>query len=139
MPVTKNSPVFVGENLGQLITPTAPDHQCRHWRSIPGGITNSYLVASVATINLISSRNKDNEDQFDFGDHVWEYKDQFLFTVCHDRCKKAAQKTKQIFGHRNQATNPGLELPEKRVCGVCGEMKRQGTSTSTKWTSCPVD
>jgi hypothetical protein len=87
MPVTKNSPVFVGENLGQLITPTAPDHQCRHWRSIPGGITNSYLVASVATINLISSRNKDNEDQFDFGDHVWEYKDQFLFTVCHDRCK----------------------------------------------------
>jgi len=82
-PFTKEMPVFFGQNLGQLVTPAKPDELCLHWRTIPGGDKNPYLVASVAAIIALPTYKN---DQFSLGDQMWELKDRLLFLPCERRC-----------------------------------------------------
>jgi hypothetical protein len=105
--LTKNPklPVFMGENLGQLFTPAKPGELCDHWRTIPGGVNNSYLVASFSSITKLSRRTV---DEFRFGDQVWELKDKHLFKPCNDRCRDDAgqcQKEPQRLVYKKPKTS----------------------------------
>ncbi|KAK3316875.1 hypothetical protein B0H66DRAFT_306995 [Apodospora peruviana] len=88
MPFTKRVPIFMGQNLGQLLTPKdqATAKLCGNWQPIPGGIKNNYLVASVASIQKLAEHSGHDECWFFSENLAWEFRDHHLFEGCRDEC-----------------------------------------------------
>jgi hypothetical protein len=107
MPFTKKAPVFLGQNLGQLITP-APgleNQVCRNWNPIPGGLKDAYLVASTACIKGLASHYGHDEAWFFFNKLQWEHRDTSLFDPCSNTCiqnPKLCPKKPQVLSKRKR-------------------------------------
>jgi hypothetical protein len=84
MPFTQNLniPFFMGQNLGQIITPVTPDELCGQWYPIPGGTENSYLVASIASIQKLAKDSGHKGVWFFRDKFVWDVQGEFLFEPC---------------------------------------------------------
>jgi hypothetical protein len=97
-----NVPVFMGQNLGQVITPVNKNELCKHWYPIPGGTENSYLVASIASIQKLA-KESGNKGIWTFrDDFVWDIQGELLFTPC-VRCREEpnrCNKNPQILNKR---------------------------------------
>ena len=100
-----NVPVFMGQNLGQIITPVKADELCKHWYPIPGGTENSYLVASITSIQRLA-RQSGKRGSWSFrDDYVWVVQGDLLFEPCikcirnPNKCSKNPQNL-----HKRQKT-----------------------------------
>jgi hypothetical protein len=121
MPFTKILPVFLGQNMGQLITPAYGNQLCRHWNPIPGGYENNYLVASTACIKELASYYGHDEPWFFFDNLVWDYRDESIFQPCPNTCiekPRTCRKRPQVLVQkknklkRKQQTAEDERLPQ---------------------------
>jgi hypothetical protein len=105
IPFTEKVSVFIGQGLGQLITPApgAEYQVCRHWNPVPGGLNDVYLVASTACLKALARQYGHDEDWFYFNRLQWEYRDVSLFRPCSDACMQDPRlclKRPQVLSNR---------------------------------------
>lgn len=77
-----NVPVFMGQNLGQVIRPVNVGELCKHWYPMPGGAEKSYLVVSIASIRKLSRKSGKKGDWYFQDDFVWDIQGKLLFRPC---------------------------------------------------------
>jgi hypothetical protein len=77
-----NVPLFMGQNLGQVITPVNVGELCKHWYPMPGGTEKSYLVVSIASIKKLAKKSGKNGDWYFQDDFVWDIQGKLLFRPC---------------------------------------------------------
>ncbi|KAK8872626.1 thioredoxin-like protein [Apiospora arundinis] len=106
-------PVFLGQNMGDLITPTRPEQVCRHWHPLPGGFESNYMASSVRCLEVLSSTYGSGSSRYcEFWNNLtWEFRDTTLFEPCitcaqtdsPTLCRKLPQKVSFL---RNKLQKP---------------------------------
>ncbi|KAK3389159.1 hypothetical protein B0H63DRAFT_518403 [Podospora didyma] len=81
---TKTVPIFLGRDLGELITPTRPAEVCRQWHPMPSSLNNLYLEASMRCIQALGqpSGNLHRQRWVFFNESKWELGGVDIFQPC---------------------------------------------------------
>jgi len=129
IPFTQNLkvPVFMCQNLGQLITPVNKEQLCDHWCPIPGGVENPYLVATVTSIQKLAT-DSGQKLMWSFRENlVWNIQGESLFEPCAEcitapiRCCKKPQilhKRRNTLVRKNLAPHMIRTVPQIKQKGA---------------------
>jgi len=111
-------PIFMGQNLCQVITLVNQNELCGHWYPIPGGAENSYLVVSVASIQKLAKSSRHKEEVWNFQNNfIWDIRGKSLSEPCVEciaQPSKCCKKTQALPKRKDSFLTRILILRRKR-------------------------
>lgn len=94
--LTHKIPLFLGQDIGEVLKPTQTGVVCGHWYPLPGGLKQNYLAASVRCLESLSKQCGTGKDVCTiFHKQVWKFKDASIFEPCVSCMQNPSQCTKQ--------------------------------------------
>lgn len=76
-------PLFLGQNIGEVLEPAQTSMVCDLWYPLPGGLEPNYLAASIRCLESLSKQCGAGKDVCKlFDGQVWTFKDASIFEPC---------------------------------------------------------
>lgn len=94
--LTDKIPLFLGQDIGEVLKPAQTGVVCGHWYPLPGGLEHNYLAASIRCLEKLSRQCGKGDDICTlFHKQVWKFRDESIFRPCVSCMQNPPKCTKQ--------------------------------------------
>lgn len=109
--LTDKIPLFLGQDIGEVLKPAQTGLVCGHWYPLPGGLEQNYLAASIRCLERLSKQHGRRDDICTlFHRQVWSFKDDSIFKPCVSCMQNPTECTKQPQALDKHRTNDILPV-----------------------------